>query len=183
MAQFKVFSSNNEVSGWMLRVALEATPIQDGKVREIFKKHRMLYLDNSKWYSMQGYLDAIQEVYQSYGPNLLFQIGKQVLKNSRIPGEANNLEVALNQLDYLYQYNHRGNEIGYYRLLNFNKERKEAQVECRNPYPCYLDRGILTSLSKTFKPMGASLIHVELNSDFPSRLSGNDRSFYNIIWI
>lgn len=183
MAQFKVFSNNTEVSGWMLRVALQSAPHQDKKIRDIFKKNSMLHLDNSKWYGMQQYLDAMHEVYQSFGPNLLFQMGKHIVTSSGLPMEASSLEMALYKLDQLYKRNHRGSEIGHYRLVNYNPERKEAQIECKNPYPCYLDRGILSALSRTFIPTGASIINVELNSHMPSRLSGSDRSFYNIIWI
>lgn len=182
MAQYKAFAFGAEVSGKMILSLLNAVPGYENKLRTILSKNNIENPDSGKWYNMQDYLNSLKEVFKLFGPNLLFSIGKHIPKANTVVNEAGDLELALRNLDLMYQENHRG-EIGYYKLVSFSSERKEAKLECKNPYPCYVDRGILTMLSRRFKPKEANLINVELDNHCPSRLAGNDVSYYTIVWL
>jgi hypothetical protein len=183
MAQFQVFTSNSEVSGKMVSAVLKAVPGQEAKIRSMFAQNNIENPEDGKWYAMQDYLNAFQEIFKTFGPSVLFSIGKFLPKNGSFSTPQNSLANAINQMDTFYHEWHRGGEVGHYRLVSYSNERKEAKIECKNPYPCYFDRGILTAISKEYKPDGASLINVELDSSRPNRLAGSDVSYYNIVWV
>ena len=44
--------------------------------------------------------------------------------------------------------NHRGGDIGYYRAQRVDDETVE--VQCKNPYPCAFDRGIIEAVTDEF---------------------------------
>ncbi|MCU0443322.1 MAG: hypothetical protein MUE85_00290 [Microscillaceae bacterium] len=183
MAQFVSFDSESKVSGKMICSMLDAVPAYENKIKMILSKYSLDEPDPQQWYEMQDFLSVFKDISKLLGPHLLFAIGKnfpvQLLQN----GEVQSLENALRDLDSLYHDHHRGDSVSYYKLISFSQDRKEAKIECKNPYPCYLDRGILTSITQKYKPRGASLVNVELDNDRPSRLGGSDVSYYTIMWV
>ncbi len=146
-------------------------------------KHNLRQVESHQWYPLQNYLDAHQYVFQNSSPHALFVMGKQIGSELSFPPQVDSLKAALGELDSLYHSHHRGGNIGYYHLLKFDEAGGEAEIECRNPYPCYLDRGILTALTKRFRPEGCTMVHVDLNRHKPSRLDGAGSSFYQIFWL
>lgn len=49
--------------------------------------------------------------------------------------------------------NHRNGEIGYYKLISINLKANTAIMNCKNPYPCNFDRGIITTMARKFRPL------------------------------
>lgn len=183
MAQLQAISLKTEVSGNILNAMLKAVPNYESKILDIFTKNNIEEPKESKWYNFFDVLNTYKEISRQFGPHILFSIGKYLSKSNPLMQDFNSLEEALSNLDLMHRNHHRGGEIGYYKLLSYQAENKEACIECRNPYPCYIDRGILTNLSVKFKPSEASLILVELDSNRPNRLAGSDVSYYNILWV
>ena len=183
MAQLQAITLKTEVSGNMINTLLKAVPNYTSKLLGIFSENNIEHPNSEKWYALQDILNIYKEISRQFGPHVLFTIGKHLSRNNPLSQDYSNLEEALSNLDNMHRYHHRGGEIGSYKLLNYSPERKEAKVECRNPYPCYLDRGILTNLAVKFKPSEASLILVELDRNRPNRLAGGDVSYYNVLWI
>jgi hypothetical protein len=179
MAQFIAFDREAEVSGSIV-CALSQAAGQDIQVQKILTKYSLDRAEPQGWYSLQNYLNVLSEISRNFGPHWLFNIGKNISQNA--VGNEFDLEGALSQLDSSHHTQHRGGDSGYYKLVSYNKETKEAVIECRNPYPCYFDRGILTNLACRYKPQGASTVHVELEMHRPNRLSGADVSYYTIMW-
>jgi hypothetical protein len=183
MAQFVTFGAETKVSGKMICSTLDAVPAYENKIKMILSKYNLDDAEPDKWYEMQDFLSVCKDISKLLGPHLLFAIGKNFPVQLPPSGELNSLENALQDLDNLYHNNHRGDTVSYYKLISYSQERKEAKIECKNPYPCYLDRGILTSITQKYKPRGASLVNVELDTDRPNRLGGSDVSYYTIMWV
>jgi hypothetical protein len=180
MAQFISFDQQAEVSGNLICSLMKSSSEQEKNIENILSKYNLAQPEAQAWYPLQDYLNVLAEISRNFGPHWLFKIGKQFTQGSF--ASEDDLELALRELDELYHSNHRG-ESGYYKLLTYNKEKREAVIECKNPYPCYLDRGVLSSIAQRFKPVDARFIYVELERNRPSRLAGADVSFYNILWM
>lgn len=172
-----------EVSGEVICSVLKALPTHEATIRTILSNYSIDNPNPEEWYSMENYLSAFQDISRTLGPHLLFSIGKSLSSNFAPSDEIDSLETVLEHLDEQYHHTHRGNNIGHYKLISFDKEHKEAKIECKNPYPCYLDRGVLMAISQQYKPSGARLITVELDTNRPNRLVGSDVSYYNILWV
>ena len=183
MAQYIAFSPNIEVSTNLISSMIAAIPQQEQKVRNIFARNGIKNTQTSDWFAQQKFLNCYKEVGKNLGPHILFNMGKALFESLSFPDEVTHLEDALQNLDTITQQSHRQVQEGYYRLLSFDRHKKEAQVECKNPYPCYLDRGILTGLSRKFKPQDATLINVQLDTHQPDRLIGAESSTYSILWM
>jgi hypothetical protein len=183
MAQFKVFSPHSEVSSKMVRMTLDAVHGRESQMNEIFVRNHLYHSLEERWHPMQNYLNALKEIYEHLGPTPLFDFGKFFPKSFIFSGQHYTLEDLIHKLNAFYHNLHKGSDVGYYKLVHFDKEHKEARIECRNPYPCYFDRGILTVISKLSKPVDARFIHVWLSKNSPSRLSGDDVSYYSIEWV
>ena len=55
-------------------------------------------------------------------------------------------------------------------------------MECKNPYPCHFDRGIITSIVRKFAPIDSLDQEIILDTSKKNRLSGSDSSWYIISW-
>ncbi len=55
-------------------------------------------------------------------------------------------------------------------------------MECKNPYPSELDRGIITTLVRRYTPGRPHEVDVVLDTTKPSREQGADSCWYIISW-
>jgi hypothetical protein len=81
-----------------------------------------------------------------------------------------------------YKMNHKGGDIGYYKLVSFDKKERTAIVECKNPYPSEFDRGIITTMVRKFKPADSLRNDVTLDTSKPTRIGGADSCTYKVTW-
>lgn len=183
MSTTNVSTLQAEVSGNMITSVLQVAPNYETKLRPLLVKYKLLNPEPGQWYPLGVFMEFLKEINREYGPSLLFKIGKQISKNHPMLHDYNTLQMILLNLDRLYHYNHRGSDLEVFHLHSFSKERKEAVVKCTNPYPCYLNRGILSMLAHHFKPKEANLIQVVLDFNRPNRLAGWNESYYNVIWV
>lgn len=183
MAQFIAFNKNAEVNG---ETAISVVHVFPEFIKNIgYKILKDNGIDNpqpGKWYNQQAWLDAFKEISRKFGDNTLFEIGKVIPKNAKFPSEISNLQKALLSIDIAYHTNHRGGEIGNYKLTSFNESAKNAVMVCKNPYPCEFDRGLITSMLRSFKSKAAIAFDVVTDTTKPRRKTGADSSTYNIIW-
>jgi hypothetical protein len=75
--------------------------------------------------------------------------------------------------------NHRGGEIGRYGFTK-TAERKGV-MDCRNPYPCDFDQGILEAIVRRFMPAG-SVPTIRHDASKPCRAKQGDSCTYQISW-
>jgi hypothetical protein len=163
MAQF--------IAGNMVCALIASIGEKRAEIEDVLSAFELQNPTGDSWYDEQMYVQVLRAIAQKMGPHWLFNIGKTMVEQGNI--QAHNFDEALQYLD---------NAQGYYRLLSYNEDRKEAHVECRNPFPCYFDRGVLTSVFRNCQGNQIQSVHVALDNHRPSRLAGADVSYYTIMW-
>ena len=182
MAQFKPFAPNVQVLGQTVLSVVTALANGQDTREEILSRHGIKNAEPQQWYSQEAYLNAFKEISENVGPSTLFIIGKSIPENAKFPPQIDSLEKALSAIDMAYKMNHKGGDIGYYKLVSFDKKERAAVVECKNPYPSEFDRGIITTMLRKFKPADSLRNDVILDTSKPTRIGGADSCTYKVIW-
>jgi hypothetical protein len=182
MAQFVPFGVNVEVLGQSIFSVVNAISLGKESRLEILKKHGIKNLCEDKWYNQKQYLNAFREIADAIGPSTLFAIGKSVPEHAIFPPEIDSLEKALQVIHVAYEMNHRGGEIGSYKLVKFDSVKRQAEMICNNPYPSEFDRGIITTILRKFKPKDSTSYDVSLDACKPTRLKDGHSCTYLIRW-
>ncbi|MCC5943588.1 MAG: hypothetical protein JJT94_01530 [Bernardetiaceae bacterium] len=182
MAQFIPFAPNVEVNGQTVLSIVNAFEVGRLYRLSILEEHGIENPQPGEWYSQAAWLNAFKEIADSIGDHTLFSIGKSIPENADFPPDIDNLKKALQAINMAYQMNHRGGDIGYYKLIKFDEQAKIAYMECRNPYPSEFDRGIITTMARRFKPADAMIANVELDTLLPTRLQGAESCTYKVTW-
>lgn len=148
-------------------------------------------IDRSAWYRLDSWLSAYQAIAKDIGLNSLYTIGKKIPENIALPPHISDIRSSLGSMDAGYHLNHRKNGvlmfdmatgmmlegIGHYSCTLSSNENKAVLV-CENPYPCELDRGIVTSFATRFEPM-ARVTH---DNGAPCRKKGATSCTYVVSW-
>jgi len=183
MAQYIPFDNNVEVRGeTVLSVSNGVEFFFKDEMNNILEKNNIINPQAAKWYKQKDWLNAFKDIENKFGEYTLYKIGKAIPENAIFPEGVKNLKKALESINIAYNNNHRNGEIGYYKLISFDEENRIAEMECKNPYPCHFDRGIITKIAEKFKPTTSKNIEVSLDVNKKSRLDGADTSFYKIKW-
>lgn len=183
MAQFVPFADNVEVNGETVSAIINGFPENLIPIAiRILNEHGINNPVPGKWYSQKNWLDAFKEFSDKFGSNTLFEIGKAIPANAKFPDNIDSIEKALHSINEAYQMNHRGGDIGYYKLVEFNAVEKRALMQCMNPYPCDFDRGIITTMARKFRPQDSVFPEAVLDTSKPSRKKGDDESWYIVSW-
>jgi hypothetical protein len=167
------------VSGSLICALVASIADKSHEVEDILTAHNLQAPQPAAWYSLQSYLQVLQDISKKMGPHWLFNIGKNILAQATLP--THDLQEILQYIDALHQPDATGKNM-YYKLLSYSEDQKEAHVECRNPFPCYFDRGILTSVFRNFQRNDVQSVHVTLDNHLPSRLAGAPVSYYTVLW-
>ncbi len=150
-----------------------------------------LVIDNERWYPQEPYLRAFHAIGREVGDAVLFDIGLAIPRNAKFPPWIVDVESALRSIDTAYHMNHRKNGedmfnpqtgkmlegIGHYGYEKIEKRDMIVSV-CDNPYPCYFDRGVITSMARRFDPT-AVVMH---NDALPCRKNGAENCSYIVTW-
>jgi hypothetical protein len=179
MAQFRAFSGGVLVNGQTVLSVVKGMGSFAQTGSDILARHGIQAPDPMAWYPQQAWLDAFQEISKSIGPRTLNQIGLSIPKSAKFPPGIASVEQGLGSLDAAYHMNHRGGEIGHYTFTKTG-ERKGA-MECRNPYPCDFDLGIIQAVVNRFAPAGAKpkIVH---DASKPCRNKQGDSCTFLISW-
>ena len=179
MAQFQAYSPSVQVNGQTVLSVMTGMGAFAGTASDILARHGIKSPEAAGWYPQQAWLSAFQEIAKSIGPRTLNQIGKSIPNSAKFPPGIDNVEKALASLDVAYHMNHRGGEIGRYGFTK-TAERKGV-MECRNPYPCDFDQGILEAIVRRFMPAG-SVPTIRHDASKPCRAKQGDSCTYQISW-
>jgi len=182
MAQFKPFAPNVQVLGQTILAIVTAMEKGQESRKEILARHGIKNPEPQQWYPQEAYLNAFKEISENVGPSTLFVIGKSIPENAKFPPQIDSLEKALAAIDMAYKMNHKGGDIGSYKLVSFDKKERLAIVECNNPYPSEFDRGIITTMLRKFKPADSLRSDVVLDVSKPTRIDGADSCTYKVTW-
>ena len=125
---------------------------------------RLAEIDLSGWYSQQAWLDALREVDERFGTEILFNIGAEIPNNAMFPSPAVDIHSAIRSIDVAYHLNHRRDGrvmydaesgamiegIGHYGYEPMGPGH--ILSTCVTPYPCEFDLGIVTMMARRFEP-------------------------------
>ncbi len=179
MAQFQQFQSGVQVNGETVLTTVNSFPeFMRVKALSILKDNGIEDPQPGAWYCQQAWLDSFRVIAEKFGTNTLFEIGKGIPANAKFPPEVDRIDKALGAIDVAYNMNHRNGEIGYYKLVSYDQLKKELIMECKNPYPCDFDRGIITAMARKFEPS----VRVEVQPGKPNRKQGDDSSWYVVTY-
>jgi hypothetical protein len=156
MTQYQAFSTGVEIWGASMLGCIEGLTKAGLPPAEGFRllaEGGIPEVAPGGWYPQQPYLDMLHALEARYGEATLRAMAKQIPDTSRFPPGIGTLEQAVQALDIAYQLNHRGGDIGHYACVPLGPRTLELQ--CRNPYGCAFDQGILDALIQAFKPEGS----------------------------
>jgi len=179
MAQFQTFSSSVEVNGQTVLSLIKGMGSFAQTALATLDRHGIKSPNVAGWYPQRQWLAAFQEIAKSIGPRTLFQIGQSIPDNAKFPSGIKSVEKALGSLDAAYHLNHRGGEIGHYTYKQTGP--KSGVMECRNPYPCDFDRGIVEAIVRRFAGTG-SFPKVAHDAAKPCRTKQGESCTYLISW-
>ncbi|WP_017729692.1 hypothetical protein [Nafulsella turpanensis] len=183
MAQFIAFEESVEVSSQSISSVIKALPVNQELKGAIMKTLRIEKPEAGQWFSQQAWLNIYKELSESMGDEVLFSIGRSIPEHIGFPPPGTGtLQKALESIDQAHRLNHRGGEIGSYRLVEFNEQDKRAVMVCQTPYPSEVDRGIIHTILKKFRPASSSSYSVQLNTARASRTNGSHSCTFNISW-
>jgi hypothetical protein len=171
MMQYRAFAPDIEILG----AAVMATIGGFGPLRTIVE--RMLCreglvdcavpgagIDPDTWYVQQAWLDALLEIDQRFGTEILFNIGAEIPNNAVFPSLAVDVHTAVASIDLAYHLNHRRMgqimvDTATQRMLegigHYGYERlgdTHILSTCMTPYPCEFDFGIVATMARRFEP-------------------------------
>lgn len=152
MKKFEASSALVKVNGETILSFVKAVPSSEVSRREILKKYGIDNPEPGKWYSQQAWLNAFKEITERVGVINLRLIGKTIPKSAKFPPEIKETKQAFEMLDKAYKMNHRGGEIGEYKLISFDSKKRELKMDVNTPYPEDFDAGIILGLFDKFKP-------------------------------
>ena len=182
MPKFISYNSNVEVNGYTIQSFIKGvTPQFKDEIISILGNNNIKNIESSNWYSQQNWLDSFKQIYDTIGEHTLFSIGKSITESAIFPDEIKDLKSGLESINIAYHQNHRGGDIGYYRLIKYDSSNKEAILESRNPYPASFNQGIITSIVRKFKPFDSLSPNILLMDKTP-RNTDNETNTFLINW-
>ena len=182
MAQYEPFEAGVEARGRVI------VAIEEG-IEQFRDTHREVVraalaekgIDDPEpddWYAQAAELDVLATIADEFGPHVLDRLGERIPEVARWPSGVSGVAEGLRSIDDAYHRNHRGGDIGHYRFERVDEGR--GRVECRNPYPCPFDRGLIRAVAKDHSPV-ESFVLVEERGE-TCRRRGDDRCRYVVRW-
>ncbi|MFO7891992.1 MAG: hypothetical protein R6V04_16820 [bacterium] len=190
--QFKAFEPDIEVNGNTVYAIVDGFGIVKSLAKSHLRKAGLPEeIDPGEWYSQEKWLQAFKSISEIYGDDTLFRIGMSIPQNASFPSNIETIENAIRAIDIAYHMNHRKNGavmyddktdktiegIGNYGFQKV-KDRNKIISECKNPYPCSFDQGIIAAMVNMINP-DAKVIHDNYS---PCRKNGEDSCTYIVTW-
>ncbi|MFH1113745.1 MAG: hypothetical protein V1792_07470 [Pseudomonadota bacterium] len=186
VAEFTSFEPGVQVSGDAVRAFSEGFPAHMTAVGQgILLKHGIANPGPGTFYLLQSFLDAMREISERFGSQMLFRIGHEIARNAKLPPGMDLLENCLKGIDTAYHMNHRGGSIGSYTVSSreTGSLMNAATIVCANPYPCSFDRGVIEGFAQRFKPPDCIDIIVRHDDSQPCRKIGAKSCTYSVSWV
>lgn len=183
MVQYEAFDTDVEVHGrTILAVVDEAlarfSDEYQNRARSALAENGVEHPAPDEWYPQQAWLNTFEVIADELEPHLLDRLGEQIPDVVAWPTDISSVEEGLRSIDEAYQRNHRGGDIGWYRFEKTGT--RSGEVTCKNPYPCYFDRGLVRAVAQRYAPVEA-FVFVEERGD-QCRRKGDDTCTYSVSW-
>ena len=170
--EYRPFDPKAQVLGRNIKALIAGT---GNKIVDALRKHGISNIQDDQWYSQQAVLSALQEFGETAN---LVAVGTQVIEYTAFPPEVDSVEKALTSIDMAYKMNHRNGDIGYYRETV--QGPRHVVMECKNPYPCDFDYGLIFGIARRFLPEDGDLIVEHAQGE--CRKDGADTCVYHVTW-
>lgn len=192
--QYRAFEPDIEILG----AAVMATVGGFGSLRAIVEL--MLFreglvqtggpsLDVHTWYSQQAWLDALREIDERFGAEMLLNIGAEIPNTAVFPPAITDIHASVRSIDVAYHINHRRagqvmydtatatmlEGIGHYGYEYVGPT--QILSRCETPYPCEFDLGIVAAMARRFEPR--TIVEHEPSE---CRRHGADACAYRLRW-
>lgn len=135
-----------------VRATLDAFSLVPSLGQRIAAKHRLdpqeLTADNHV--PVQRWLDALKEIQNEVGTEVVHRVGAQIIQNAHFPPELDSVEAVLEALDTIYHLNHRG-DVGHYRC---RRSEGSLVVRCETPYPRHFEWGLIAGICRSHLAQG-----------------------------
>ncbi len=171
--EYQPFDPNAEVLGRNLKALVAGT---GNRILDALARHGITDIQDNRWYPQSAVLAALKELGETSN---LVAVGTQVIEHTSFPPEVDSVEKALMSIDVAYKMNHRNGEVGYYRAKA--QGPRHIVMECKNPYPCDFDYGLIYGVARRFLPRDGDLI-VEHEANGTCRHKGADVCVYHVTW-
>ncbi len=152
--------------------------------RAVFDAHGFREVNPNQFYRAQPFLEAMRDVAQRAGRNMMTRIGERIAQRVKLPPTWNSLESALGGLDQGYHSKYKGGEIGHWKYLHQGQVGGLTRgiMISTNHYCCAFDRGVLEGFAKRFRPEGITDTVVRHDDSRPCRKNGEDSCTYIVSW-
>lgn len=168
-----------EVSGETVLGVVNSVRLLKPKILQILARVGIGTPTRFTWYPQPKWLGAFKMLEEEIGSVVFFQIGRSIPEYTSFPGHIHDIHVALQMLDVVYQRNHRGGEIGFYKYVKTSE--CGGLLECQTPYPSDFDRGIIAGIVQKYAIIRTS-VSVTLDETRPSRKNGGDGCTFMVTW-
>ncbi|QLH76300.1 hypothetical protein HZS55_02830 [Halosimplex rubrum] len=168
-----------EVSGEWVRAVVAGVEKFSADSREsallVLEAAGLADAEPGEWYALAGYVDAVADIHDIVGDQAVHALGQRIARAVSFPDGAGSVPAGLTALDDVCRAGHRGGDPGGYAFRQIGDE--DGRVECRTPYPCVFDRGIVE---------GAAVAHADgfvcVCEVGACRTDGADRCTYEVSW-
>lgn len=170
MERYISIQTGIEVLGQAILAVVNSVESGRETMLNFLRRNGIIDLLPDRWYSLDKYLMAYQELAQSMGNGIFYVMGLVTIENL-FPESIKSLDKGLQKVDELYRINHQGLGIGCYKLVEFDYADRSAVMKCNTPYPVEFNNGIITAVLKRFQPNSTSKCIATLGNDQGAPLS------------
>ncbi len=89
---------------------------------------------------VQRWLDALKELLEQVGPNIVQRVGTALSENADFPPQFDTLDKLFEHMNAIYNHNHRG-DVG--RYVTKRDDEGGWHIRCETPYPRQFERGLV----------------------------------------
>jgi hypothetical protein len=143
-----------------VRATLDAFQLRPSIGQRLIEKHQLALEDlrPERFIFVQRWLDALKEIQETIGSNLLHRVGTAILQNAEFPPQFDSIDTVFAHMDDIYYANHTG-DVGHYRVTR--RPSGGWEIRCETPYPRHFERGAVEGVCRHAKFTGGKGYHVE----------------------
>lgn len=180
MKIFKASSPSVEVNGETVHSIIDGMGAFKAKALKILADNGIDNPQPGKWYNQQAWLNAFKAISEQIGASTLNAIGQKIPENAKFPPEIDEIHKGLASIDVAFHMNHRNGIIGNYKYEKIDD--KNVKIICSNPYPDEFDKGIITAMTRKFKPANVINVKVHVDETQNTRTKGGDSTTFLVSW-
>lgn len=156
--------------------------INKESVQPFLIKHGLDQIDPEQWYPLSKWMAVLNDIAEHGGGSTDFvSLGLAIAQTAVLPPEIEkaSFEEFCQGMDYAYQMNHRGGDVGHYHAEIISP--KHVKVTVTAPYPDDQAYGVLYGFARRFLPKG-SRFTVQYDPDVARKEEGGIETIIHIKW-